>query len=57
MTRLFLIPLIICIGWTLFLLANGWSIEQGKKGYFIIIGASTAIIGFLSLMLWLTQYQ
>ncbi len=40
--------------WALYLNANGWSLRQGKKGFFVILGVSGIIGGYLSLMLWLT---
>ena len=36
MTRLFLLPLLVCIGWWLFLHYNGLSIKQGAKGFYAI---------------------
>ncbi|NRA61529.1 MAG: hypothetical protein HRU25_11580 [Psychrobium sp.] len=53
-TRIFLLPIILCLMWALYLNANGWSLRQGKKGFFVILGVSGVIGGYLSLMLWLT---
>lgn len=55
MRFLFLIPLLLCFSWWLYLRANNWSFEQGKKGYLAIIGFSTFIGGFFTLMLFLTN--
>lgn len=54
MTKLFLIPLILCFLWTLFLKANGLPLAQGKRGYIYIIAISGTLILLLMLLLWLT---
>lgn len=56
MLRLFLLPLIIAILWTGYLYYNGWTIQQGKKGYVYIIVGTVVMIAFFSLMIYLTQY-
>lgn len=53
-TKLFLIPIILCLLWVAYLKNNGWSLHQGKKGFYYILGVSGVIIGYLSLMLWIT---
>ncbi|BEU02502.1 hypothetical protein OAG1_13020 [Agarivorans sp. OAG1] len=55
MVRFFLLPLLLTILWTLFLFHYGLSFKQGLKGYYWIIGISSALIGFFSLMIWLTH--
>ena len=51
MTRFFfLIPLLLCIGWWFYLRKNGWTIEQGKKGFFYIIGLTVVVILFYAVM-------
>lgn len=57
MSRLFLIPLILCIAWLLISQQLKMPFTKAKKGYYWIIGLSAVLIGFISLMLWLTQYQ
>lgn len=54
MTKLFLIPLILCLLWTLFLKANGLSLTQGKRGFIYIIAICGTLILLLMLLLWLT---
>jgi len=55
MFKFFLLPLILSILWLGFLQYNNWSIQQGKKGFIYIIGGTTAIIAFFSLMIFLTR--
>lgn len=54
MTKLFLIPLILCLLWTLFLKANGLPLAQGKRGFIYIIAICGTLILLLLLLLWLT---
>lgn len=54
MTRLFLIPLILCLLWALFLKANKLPLAQGKRGFIYIIAVSAALITVLLFLLWLT---
>ena len=53
--RLFLLPLILCLLWWGYLHYNGWSVKEGRKGFYYILGIGGAIGAYLSLMLWLTQ--
>ncbi|QUM82337.1 hypothetical protein HWV01_19625 [Moritella sp. 5] len=55
MFKFFLLPLVLSILWFGFLQYNNWSIQQGKKGFIYIIGGTTGIIAFLSLMIYLTR--
>lgn len=55
MARLFLLPLLLAIGWTLFLIWQRIPLKQGLKGYYWIIGVGSALAGFLTLMMWLTH--
>ncbi len=55
MIRFFLIPLILSILWFAFLQYNGYSLQQGKKGFYVIIGGTSAVIAFLTLMMYLTN--
>ena len=52
---LFLIPLMLCILWTIYLQANGYRIRDGKQGYLYIIIISSVIAAFYTLMLWVTN--
>lgn len=54
-SRLFLIPIVLSLLWCLYLTMNGYRIEQGKKGFIGIFIFSTLILGFFSLMIWLTD--
>jgi heme/copper-type cytochrome/quinol oxidase subunit 3 len=53
---LFLLPIILCIGWYLFLNANQVPIKQGKKGFIYILAFSTCVLGFFILMIQVTEY-
>lgn len=55
MARMFLIPLLLAIGWTLLLLWFRIPLRQGLKGYYWIIGLGGAMATFFSLMIWLTH--
>ena len=58
MVRLiFLLPLLLCFIWWRYLVANGWSVEQGKKGFYYIIGLSGVIAAFFTLMYALNHYR
>lgn len=46
----FLLPLLLCVLWWLYLRQNGWTIEQGKKGFFYIIGLTSVVIAFYGVM-------
>lgn len=54
MTRLFLIPLILCLLWALFLKANRLPLKQGKRGFIYIIAISASLILIMMTLLWLT---
>ena len=55
MRFLFLIPILLCFAWWVYLRANDWTIEQGKKGFMYIIGFSLFIGAFFTLMLFVTN--
>ncbi|WP_165569518.1 MULTISPECIES: hypothetical protein [Corallincola] len=55
MARLFLIPIILCLLWIVFLRANDLPLKAGKKGFIYIATGSTILFLFLTLMLWLTK--
>ncbi|MDX3774666.1 hypothetical protein QE250_11120 [Chromatiaceae bacterium AAb-1] len=46
---LFLVPLIMFIGWYIYLNKNGWSIRQGWKGFVAI----TVFNGVIAVSLWI----
>lgn len=52
----FLLPLLLCFIWWQYLSKNGWTLEQGKKGFYYIIGLSSVIAGFFLLMYGLNHY-
>ncbi|WP_181317840.1 hypothetical protein [Shewanella morhuae] len=54
MTRLFLIPLILCLFWALFLKANKLTLKQGQQGFIYIIGICGGLILILTALLLLT---
>jgi hypothetical protein len=57
MARLFLLPIVLCLFWTLFLHLTGVPLKQGKKGYIYIIAISGTLILSLGFLLWLTAGQ
>ncbi|MCG9697255.1 hypothetical protein [Shewanella sp. Isolate11] len=57
MARLFILPILLCLFWTLFLHLNGVPLKQGKKGFIYIIAISAAVIISLGGLLWLTKGQ
>jgi len=57
MIKLFtLLPLLLCLLWWMYLRQNNWTIEQGKKGFYYIIGLSAVIGLFYILMYFLNHY-
>lgn len=52
---MFLVPLVLCLAWYLYLRANNWSIEQGKQGFIYILAFSFCIGAFFTLMLFVTR--
>lgn len=57
MARLFLLPILLCLFWSLFLYLNGVPLKQGKKGFIYIIVISATLILSLGALLWLTKGQ
>ena len=55
MARLFLLPFLLALGWTIYLLYYRISLYQGRKGYYWIIAGSGVMVIFFGLMLWITQ--
>ncbi|QFU23826.1 hypothetical protein FM038_017745 [Shewanella eurypsychrophilus] len=57
MAKLFLLPIILCLVWTLFLHFNGVPLKQGKKGFIYILAISATVILSLGFLLWITAEQ
>ena len=53
---LFLLPIVLCVAWYLFLKQNRVRIKQGKKGFVYILIASALVLGFFLLMIKVTQH-
>ncbi len=53
--RMFLLPLILCLLWYLYLRANGYSLKQGQQGFTYILSLSGILLAFMLLMSWLTR--
>lgn len=54
---LFLIPLVLGLVWWFYLLANGYSLKQGRKGFIYILLVSVFISAIYGLLLWVTGRQ
>lgn len=57
MAKLFLLPIILCLIWSLFLNYNGVPLKQGKQGFIYIIAISATVIASLGFLLWVTAEQ
>ncbi|MGY3903130.1 hypothetical protein ACW5XF_11755 [Aeromonas lusitana] len=55
MARMFLIPLLLALGWWAFLVYFRIPLKQGAKGFYWIIGLGGGLAAFLSLMMVLTH--
>ena len=55
MARMFLIPLLLALGWWAFLLYFRIPLKQGAKGFYWIIGGSGVLVMFLGAMLLVTH--
>lgn len=55
MSRLFLLPLVLALLWWLYLFYFRIPWQQGRQGFYWIIGLSGGLVLFLSLMIWLTH--
>jgi hypothetical protein len=55
MARLFLLPFLLALGWTLWLVYFRIPLYQGRKGFYWIIGVSGVLVAFFSLMLFITH--
>ncbi|ADN75073.1 conserved hypothetical protein [Ferrimonas balearica DSM 9799] len=56
-TRMFLIPMVLCLLWYVYLQVNGYSLKQGQKGFIYILVFSGGLLGVMSLLLWITNAQ
>ncbi|WP_417669305.1 hypothetical protein [Pseudoalteromonas tetraodonis] len=54
---LFLLPIILCLGWYFFLRHYAIPIKQGKKGFIYILVFSAFVLGFFVLMMQITEYR
>jgi len=54
-TKIFLLPLILCLLWGLYLKNKGWELKQGKQGFILILSIGGVIGAYFTLMLWLTS--
>ncbi|MBY6094409.1 hypothetical protein [Ferrimonas balearica] len=55
--RMFLIPMVLCLLWYIYLQVNGYSLKQGQKGFIYILVFSGGLLGVMSLLLWITNAQ
>ncbi|GAA77983.1 hypothetical protein P20495_0473 [Pseudoalteromonas sp. BSi20495] len=49
-------PILLCLGWYLFLRNNGVPIKQGKKGFMYILAFSAFVLGFFIFIMQITEY-
>ncbi|GEB72403.1 MULTISPECIES: hypothetical protein [Pseudoalteromonas] len=54
---LFLLPIVLCLGWYFFLRQNGVPIKQGKKGFMYILGFSAFVLAFFIFIMQITEYS
>ncbi|MBE0362877.1 hypothetical protein PULV_a0466 [Pseudoalteromonas ulvae UL12] len=52
---MFLLPIILCLAWYFFLKANNVTMKEGRKGFFYILAFSAILLGFFSMMIYITQ--
>lgn len=55
MARLFLLPFLLALAWTIYLAYYRIPLSEGKKVYFWIIGITLALIAFFLLMMVVTH--
>lgn len=51
---LFLIPLVLCLVWMIYLTYRGYRIRDGKQGFIYILVISSVIAAFYTLMWFVT---
>ncbi|MDN7123874.1 hypothetical protein [Pseudidiomarina terrestris] len=54
---LFLIPVVLCLIWWMYLRANGHTFSQGRKGFIYILIVSAFIALVYTLLMWITGRQ
>ncbi|MEO2268213.1 hypothetical protein V1358_12940 [Pseudoalteromonas sp. YIC-656] len=52
---LFLLPVVLCLGWWWFLKTNDIPLKQGRKGFIYILIFSVFVLGFFTLMIYVTN--
>ena len=52
---LFVIPLLMCVIWYLYLQQNNWTLAQGKKGFLYIISFNLVIALVLTILVFATR--
>lgn len=55
MTRLFLVPAILCLIWWIFLRANRLTIKQGAIGFYWICGLSAVVWAFFAVIILFSE--
>ena len=51
---LFVLPLVLCLAWMLYLKANNYSLKQGKQGFIYILIFSAVIAAVYTVLMYLT---
>ncbi len=51
----FIVPIIMCLIWTWYLKKHNYTAKQGLKGFAYIFAFNGIIIGFFSLMIYITS--
>ncbi len=51
----FIVPIIMCLIWWGYLRQNNYTAKQGLKGFIYILAFNLILIGFFTLMIYLTQ--
>lgn len=55
MGRFFLLPVLACLGWFVYLYVRGYTLKQGQTGFIVILIASSVLAVLFGLLLWLTH--
>ena len=54
MRLFFILPIIMCVVWLWYLQKNNYTAKQGIKGFAYIFAFNLILIGFFSLMIYIT---
>ena len=54
---LFLLPIVLCLGWWWFLRVNDIPLKKGRKGFIYITIFSLFLLGFFTFMVYVTNSQ